>query len=685
MQLSKKAYTTFIITVLTISALMATIPMASAISNPPGLYVPASTPTTAKDSGFVGDKVLVVGNTTNGTASAFSTVTVYWDSLAGQVLGTTAANVNGEWAVNVTIPSAKNGAHYIVAKDDGSAQGAPFTVNASLKSSTDPSTAEMFAYDAKVLPGDPLTVVGHGYSPSSVITVAFVYNATYNETITTPSITTNATGSFQAVVTVPTIAPVDYGNWTVNATDASSVFATSDILIDYYITVVPPVGPPGITIMMMGRIPLEQGYTLLIDTTPIGSGTSGADGTFMATYETPALIGSGAHTIYVKWVVGINAYNRSATFTVGPAPSITLGASESVAGVVITVSGSSFSGFASIELYFDDTLVNSTADDNRFGPTSMGGSFTNLEFTVPALTPKVYTVTVVDAYGATATATFTIKAAPATTIALRGTTYYQGDTLSFNIVTTESNLGTITVTIMDPSDAVWWTTNAWTLSGTVIQSVYYQTQVANGNPLALPADAPTGTWNWTVTYTPASTGVSTKATGLFTVAVSGSGAVIAKIDELGANMTAILESIDGNVATIDTSLGTVETKLSSLDATISGLDGDIATIKTNLGTVQASVDDLDLVVGNMYGDVVTINTTLGTIEGTITDMDGTLATIETDLGTVKLDVAAVQTDVEESLPVAVDMMPVWIAVILSLIAAIAAIFAVVTIRQKIAG
>jgi hypothetical protein len=81
----------------------------------------------------------------------------------------------------------------------------------------------------------------------------------------------------------------------------------------------------------------------------------------------------------------------------------------------------------------------------------------------------------------------------------------------------------------------------------------------------------------------------------------------------------------------------------------------------------------------LSGDVATVSTNLGTLEGKVTAVDGKVATVSTDVGTIKADVSDVKAKPD------VDMTPVWIAVVLSLIAAIAAIFAVVTIRQKIAG
>ena len=57
------------------------------------------------------------------------------------------------------------------------------------------------------------------------------------------------------------------------------------------------------------------------------------------------------------------------------------------------------------------------------------------------------------------------------------------------------------------------------------------------------------------------------------------------------------------------------------------------------------------------GDVVTIETALGTIEGKVTSIDGTVATIETKVGTVQAGVS----EIKGQFPVTVDMTPVWIA------------------------
>jgi hypothetical protein len=218
--------------------------------------------------------------------------------------------------------------------------------------------------------------------------------------------------------------------------------------------------------------------------------------------------------------------------------------------------------------------------DANFGPTTSGGALpSGLTFVVPTLTPAVYAVKVVDQYGATSATGvfFTIDPTPVTTIALRGTTYYPMEIFSFNIMTTESSLGTINVTIRDPTGRIWWTTEDWTLTNQgTYKTVIFQNQGAddyNQMRMILPADAPLGLWNWTITYTPASTATLTKATGLFTVAEKPSmQTVLDRLDEMEAEITDVVTDSEGDLtAVINTKTGTITTKLDALSPKLQGL------------------------------------------------------------------------------------------------------------------
>jgi hypothetical protein len=312
---------------------------------------------------------------------------------------------------------------------------------------------------------------------------------------------------------------------------------------------------------------------------------------------------------------------------------------------------------------------------------------------------------------------FTISPTPVTTITLRGTTYYPGDTISFNIFTTDGFTAGPDVTIRDPTGATWWT-GTWPMTASGPSwSVLYQDQLFGVDEHAmLPADAPLGTWNWTIAYTGTTTGANT-ATGLFTVAAlpnmqtvldalaemkaqvegvitTSTGQITALINtKSGQIMTDVsaldpkLQGIEDTVIIIATMLGEVQMDIADLDLSalntlgvdITSIKNDVATVRTNIGTVQTAVSNLDPVIGALAGQNAEIQTTLGTLDGKIVAVDGKVATVQTSVGTLQADIS----DVGADLPV--DMTAVWIAVVLSLVAAIAAIFAVITIRQKIAG
>jgi prefoldin subunit 5 len=731
MRISRKLYTTLIITVLTISAVMAAIPMVSAeiVGNP---FLCASFPpgsTTPLTTGPPGTSVAVVGNATGGRASPFATVSVYWEDLLGDVLATGAADNNGDYRITVTIPEDTFGTHWIVVNDgETESGGAPFSVTPTLSVASIPPA---YYGPTLALPGDDLTVSGSGFAPNDDITL-FLNSTTLltpaSYVIVAPTFHTNTNGTFSGTITVPTIPMANFDVYVFNATDEAGNTATDMVTIDYYITCFPGSGPTGINIMIYGRIASDVAYDLRFNGALIATGTSGSDGSYMEFYTIPAVLSPGTYPIDIWWAL---TEVRSVNFTVTVPPTITLGATSGVAGDVVTITGANFVMMADITLYFDSTIVNSTDMGTGFGPCSVFGSFSE-EFVVPTLTPGIYTVLVVDSWGATSQAGvfFTITPTPLITVETRATQYYRHDVISLytwtNVVPTYDIMWQIT----DPTGNIYiqgyiYYSDWYMISMNNYMVPYYIMRISSYWNNQIPDDAPVGVWNFTAYNSGTSAIVDTN---LFSVNAKPTlQTVLDAIDECCANMTdlllavganitemkgevatiettvgeinvaiadldATITSIDDGVANIDTTLGPISTQLTNLDATISGLDGDLVTIQTSIGGVQTSLDELDAVVGAMYGDVVTINTTVGTINGTITDMDGTIATIYTELGTLRMDVAEmktnvadVKTNVDESLPVAVDMMPVWIAVVLSLIAAIAAIFAVVTIRQKIAG
>jgi len=121
--LNKKLTTTLTIAILAISTILAALPVASAEIT----LAPTLDPT----SGPPGTTVTVSAGA--GGAAKFAIVTAYWDNRSSIVLNSTSADHTGAYEMEVTIPSAVNGEHWIVVNDgESESGGTPFNVTAGL-------------------------------------------------------------------------------------------------------------------------------------------------------------------------------------------------------------------------------------------------------------------------------------------------------------------------------------------------------------------------------------------------------------------------------------------------------------------------------------------------------------------------------------------------------------------------
>jgi hypothetical protein len=505
-----------------------------------------------------------------------------------------------------------------------------------------------------------------------------VLDYTTAQYVVTPAagVETDDVGSFEATIVIPAIAVGNYGDYLFTAMDSDGTSvnpAIASITVDYYLIVDPTAGPAGITVELSGRIPASTAYEIRIDTTTIATGTSAADTTFTETHVISSFLSVDDHDFTIVWDV---TNSRTATFTVKAAPQLALSSSTGMIGQVITISsvtGYPFVKGADLTLLINGEVVNSTELDDRFGPTSaFTGYFTDLEFTVPTLAPGTYSLELRDSYGATTgnVYSFTVLATPVTSVAMSGTTYAVGDTLSFVVSTTDPSTNNVDVVIRDPTGATWWTADNWVLTGTAVRTVLYQNQMYGAGVRAtLPDDAPLGSWNWTVTYTTSAAAVNV-ATGLFTVAAK---TTLGTVQTDIAGLVDEISDISGDLATLKTNVNNVKSLVEALDIDFP----DVSALTSDVAALKVSVSDLDATVTAIAGDVVTVDTKVGTLTGTVTSIEGDVATIQTDVGTLQADISDVKANVDNT--------PAWIAVVLALVAAVAAIFAVITIRQKIAG
>jgi len=692
MQINKKIYTTLIITVLTISMVLMALPTTVFAAS---LSIDTITATT----GSPGTRVTITGTseTTGGEMVLYWDQVKVWDGTKGE-LARAYASINA-YTIVFYVPEVVAGKHQIIV-DDASSDLAPvaleFTVSAGIRLTPRVGLA-----------GDTITVTGNGFNPNEYISMTY-WNGTTNLDLTTSPLMpkTDAKGSVSCTFVIPADATNKADN--IYAEDETGESATATLDIGPYITLTPDSGVIGSTVQVAGRgfAPnkvvdiewlIDSEYVTVIDNAPID-----ATGSFIVTMTVPLLPNPTApgndYTIRAIDTAPSPTVELD-TFTLIKEDSIKLTPAAGKVASSVTVTGTWFSVSKTVTVTFDGTQV-ATATTDGFG------TFT-ATFAVPEVALGAYTVTATDSKGVTDSATFTVIV-DVFMVATRATEYTRMDFLS---ITSQATAKTgVDLVITDPNglryikDTV--TEGSWVPVGTFWYIPYDVTDIPWW---PLTADAPLGTWNFTcyaagtttildtnlftvvdratqqdvldklVTMEASIKGAVTTSEGKILVRInSKAGDIMMDIAALDPQITALTDS----VVVLATMIGEVQVDIAALDLGTMGVDitsikGDVATIKTNLGTVKTAVSNLDAKVTSVSGDIATVSTKLGTLEGKITAIEGTTATIKTDVGTVQADISDVSAKI--------DTTPALIAVVLSLIAAIAAVFAVITIRQKIAG
>jgi len=692
---NRKIYTTSIIAMLTISMILMAFPLAMAITAP--------TFSTGVADVQVGDKVTVTA-----TSSPGAQVEVYWEAQkawdGAQGLLGAAFSTGTSFSLQITIPEAAAGAHDVILRDlgDGSVSSAAITVAPKLVIS--PTVG---------LAGDVVTVTGTGFNDAESISMTY-WNGAADAALTTSPLVpqTSAIGSFTCTFMVPSDCVTAADN--IDATDVTGGTAAATLTVGPYIVLTPTKGLKSTTVQVAGRgftpnklVDIRwyldtppTTYVTVLDDSPVD-----AQGAFTVTISVPLLPDPTAPgTSYTVRAIDNNTptpIQADATFTVIQNAGIVLTPTSGKVSTTVTVDGTWFSASSLTSVTFDDTEV-------AVVTTSGTGAFTTT-FTVPAdAALGAHTITATDAKGVAASKTYTVVV-DTFMVETGATEYMRMDTISIKSSATVAT--SVVLTITDPTGLLFYqmavVAGDWDAMTSGLYAIPYNELTLSTMPI--PSDAALGAWNFTC-WNAGMTAILD--TNLFSViakptqqdvldalddlegtiqsiVTTSEGKIIAAVNtQAGTIMTDLdalspqIQGITDTVVIIATQLGEVQMDIANLDMGTLGVDitaikGDVATIKTNIGTVNTAVSNLDAKVSSISGDVATVQTNLGTLQGTVTSIDGKVATINTSVGTLQADV----TDVKGK----ADVTPVWIAVVLSLIAAIAAIFAVITIRQKIAG
>jgi len=157
---------------------------------------------------------------------------------------------------------------------------------------------------------------------------------------------------------------------------------------------------------------------------------------------------------------------------------------------------------------------------------------------------------------------------------------------------------------------------------------------------------------------------------------NGIATILTDLGEMRASVDTLkvrLASIEGGLATIQTSIGDIKTDIAAIKGQIISLSGDTATIKTDIGTVKTTLDDIHARIILVDANTVTIKTDIGDIQGKVTSIQGKTVEIQTSIGSISPTLDSIKTET--------GLQPTSLA--LSLIAALSAIIAAILIFRKL--
>ena len=115
--------------------------------------------------------------------------------------------------------------------------------------------------------------------------------------------------------------------------------------------------------------------------------------------------------------------------------------------------------------------------------------------------------------------------------------------------------------------------------------------------------------------------------------------VLEKLANVPQNTQQILESLEDDVADLQTDEGILQTN-------VSGLQTSVGNINTNIGQLSSTVAGHTASISDMQSDITDLNTDLGDLEDTVTDNTSRIGTLETGLSTTNGNVQSLSSQVQ---------------------------------------
>jgi uncharacterized protein YoxC len=342
----------------------------------------------------VGDTLVVSGDPFSVVSG--STVNVYWDIAQGPdawLLNTTTGKSDGSFSVEVDVPEAVNGSHYIWVTD-------PFSSNNSAALTV---LRKLTVTPERAIPGKTVTAKGTGFHDETEVYIAIRKSGQLNTTVlaTSPSdVETDEYGSFTCTFTSPSYLYADYfidasEDWVVNGTDSFAIGAS--------ITLTPDEGPEGTVCAISG-----EGFTpnQVLNSANVTWNNAGpynpyivgdtidvdGDGEFSGEFVVPSV----GEAEYEVEVFDNNVWANT-SFTIEGLTKVEVDPSYGAPGAIITVRGYNFTQDANIDVEVSLNYTSPPGGWTKYvtAVTDDEGSFEDT-FQAPAIPFENYKLRAVD-------------------------------------------------------------------------------------------------------------------------------------------------------------------------------------------------------------------------------------------------------------------------------------------------
>jgi hypothetical protein len=319
-------------------------------------------------------------------------ITLTYDGVA--VASNIAANAQGSWRTNFTVPLSASGSHAVTAFGSITLASSVTAINYLVGPGITIS-------QSSGAPGIQITVTGAGFGGNEG-----AINITYDGTSVTSGIAADSQGSWKGTFTVPSSVA---GAHTVSAFGTTTLVGSTQgvtFTLNSGVTLSQANGAPGaqVTVTGSGFASNEGGITITYDGTPVATGiTANNVGNWSGTFTVPAS-SSGSHKVQAYGLITQASQVAAANFKISQA--ISINPASGFVGKPVTVSGLGFVANSPVTITYDNQDLTVTG-----ASTDINGNF-SVTFNAPPSTGGSHSITVTDGQKNSAKVAFTMDSTP---------------------------------------------------------------------------------------------------------------------------------------------------------------------------------------------------------------------------------------------------------------------------------